>query len=66
MNYEKRLLKFLKDNPTLRLTPKQIAGVWKRNHTDVSTAAFHLFKQGKIKVDNFALKLNTCEGIGGA
>lgn len=64
-NYENRLLKFLKDNPKVRMTPAMIANVWKRRHVDVAEAAVQLASQSKINYVGGFLSL-TCEGIGGA
>lgn len=49
MSYEKRLLKFLQDNPKVRITARQIAGVWKRNKDDVQRTANILLNKRKIK-----------------
>jgi hypothetical protein len=67
MNYEKRLINFLKANPNIRMTPKMIAGIWKRRHLDVAEAAVQLAAQSKLVYVGNYIKLNTmCDGIGGA
>jgi hypothetical protein len=49
MNYEKRLINFLEANPNIRMTPHQIAGVWKRSKDDVRVAANILLNKRKIR-----------------
>jgi hypothetical protein len=66
MNYETRLLKFLQDNPKLRMTTKQIAGIWKRNQEDVMESAIFLYHKDKVNLDGATgmVSLLTCEGTG--
>lgn len=64
--YEARLLKFLQDHPTLKLTHIQIAGIWKRNTADVGKATRSLINSGRIKMGKYGVLSLPCEGIGGA
>lgn len=67
MDYQKRLIKFLKANPKVKFTVDEIAAVWKRNSNDVWFSAMRLFDSGKLAFvgSNNTLKLKR-EGIGGA
>jgi hypothetical protein len=59
MKYENRLLTFLSQNPKLRLTPAQIASIWKRSKLDVQLATSRLLKKGTItQLKNGALRLS--------
>lgn len=52
MDYDNRLLRFLKVNSQLSLTSKEIATLWKRSVWDVAGAAVNLLATCQIKMDH--------------